>query len=736
MPTPSPRIKFKVARGDYANLFSSLADFEEGELCYARDQDILYVKENGALVPLTLTLGSALADYIREITGISQSGEPMGHADKTQSEIEFNVPSRTFSISPVGTSFTVWCAGIEFVFTETESIQLPNTTGLYYIFFDQNGQLGYQLDFFDWDSQAPTAYVYWNASTQEAVYFGEERHGITLDWQTHEYLHRTRGSALANGFDINGYNTGGSGDLDAHAQFSLAGGTFFDEDLQVDVVHSETPVANTWQQHITSPCRAPVLYRANSSYRVDSPTDYPFKLGTTYPVYNLVTGSTWSLVEAGANKYIVSFIIATNNLNFPVLAVMGQAQYNNIADAQAVSFATLNLAGFPSREFRPLYRLIFQVGAYANTPNARLRDVQDIRYATLGSQTPVDLTSEQIQDYAAQLFTNGIHSGIEFAYDDVENRIDASADVLSVNGQIGAVSLDMVDAADAALSYTDTSLSSWTATGTSNPPAFAQVSQNGNTLYFDTHPFNHASNLNAGDLILLNSDLFTVSSASYANGDSFWTLVLAGGTVPTYTNGQTVQLFKRTDNALVDKDVWTYNSTRQKWEPKQALQATDIPELVEPLFTHGNHTGITFAWDVVNNHLEATVTQIGSSVARGSVSASYIINAGATGIFDITLPKSCLINKITIDKAAWFRLYNSNTARSDDTFRERTTDPTGASGVIFEVISTTSQTFSLSPIPSAINNQSTVSNTYPVRITNDAATANISITIDYLELEP
>lgn len=735
MPTPSPRIKFKVARGDYANLFSSLADFEEGELCYARDEDILYVKENGALVPLSLSLGTTLANYIRQITGISQTAEPMGHADRSQSEIEFDTASRTFSISPVGTDFVVWCAGIEFVFTETESIQLPNATGLYYIFFDENGQLGYQLDFFNWDSQAPTAYVYWNASTQEAVYFGEERHGITLDWQTHEYLHRTRGSALANGFDISGYNTGGNGDLDTHAQFSLVGGTFFDEDLQVDVIHSETPAANTWQQHITGPCRAPVLYRSNSSYRLDTATDYPFKLGATYPVYNSVTGSTWSLVEAGANKYIVSFIIATNNLNHPVLAVMGQAQYNNISDAQAVSFATLNLTGFPSREFRPLYRLVFQVGAYSNAPNARLRDVQDIRYATLGSQTPVDLTSEQVQDYAALLFTNGIHSGLSFNYDDIENRIDATASVLSVNGQTGAVSLDMLEAADAALSYTDTSLSSWTATGTSAPPAFGQVSQNGNTLYFDTHPFNHASILDPGNLVLLNTDLFTVSSAIYVNGDSFWSLTLSGGTVPTYTNGQTVQLFSRTNNPLVDKDVWTYNLSRQKWEPKQALQSTDVPGLVHPLFTHANHTGISFQWDAVNNHIEGTVTQIGSGISRGSVSVSYLINPAATDNFSVTLPKSCMIYKVSVNKAAWFRLYNSDIARSDDTFREQTTDPAAASGVICEIISTGSQVFTLTPTPNAMNNQSPVSNTYAVRVTNNDSVANIEMTIEYLTLE-
>ncbi len=46
MPTPSNRTPIRVARGTYSNLNSSIADIQEGEICYATDQDKLYVKEN------------------------------------------------------------------------------------------------------------------------------------------------------------------------------------------------------------------------------------------------------------------------------------------------------------------------------------------------------------------------------------------------------------------------------------------------------------------------------------------------------------------------------------------------------------------------------------------------------------------------------------------------------------------------------------------------------------------
>ena len=50
MPTPSSRTPLRIARGTYANLNGSVADIQEGEICYATDQDKLYVKEGSALV--------------------------------------------------------------------------------------------------------------------------------------------------------------------------------------------------------------------------------------------------------------------------------------------------------------------------------------------------------------------------------------------------------------------------------------------------------------------------------------------------------------------------------------------------------------------------------------------------------------------------------------------------------------------------------------------------------------
>lgn len=57
MAAPTNRIPVRVARGSRAVLDSSLADIQEGELVFARDQDSLYVKDNGVLVNVAIGIG-------------------------------------------------------------------------------------------------------------------------------------------------------------------------------------------------------------------------------------------------------------------------------------------------------------------------------------------------------------------------------------------------------------------------------------------------------------------------------------------------------------------------------------------------------------------------------------------------------------------------------------------------------------------------------------------------------
>lgn len=306
---------------------------------------------------------------------LAVTGEPMGHEDKTQSAISFDAATRIFTIAPVGSHFDVWVKGTKHTFTTAQTVTLPNTTGEYYIYFDENG-LGAQTSYFVWDQQAPTALIYYNSATGLAPYFADERHGTTLDWQTHEYLHRTRGAVIANGFTIGNYTVGGAVQLD------IGNGTFFDEDLHIDVTHSNTPTANTWQQDLQGPAQIPMFYLSGTGWVRDNPTGYLNKQGTSRPRYNLLSGGTWSTADIDNNKYSTTFIVATNNLTYPIIGIISQSAHASKGAAEALEFSDLVLTGFPVAEFRLLYKVVFQ----ANTTNGTLSSVWDLRQ--LSATTP------------------------------------------------------------------------------------------------------------------------------------------------------------------------------------------------------------------------------------------------------------------------------------------------------------------------------------------------------------
>ena len=376
------------------------------------------------------------------VNTVRPSSEPIGHEDRTDSVISFDEGSRTFSIAPVSGSYTIWCTGKRFVKTGTETVTIPDTSGLYYIYFNSSGTLAYRTSYFVWDTDTPTAYIYWNATDNKAYFFADERHGVTLDWATHEYLHRTRGAAIANGFGINNYDTGGDGSSDAHAKFDLADGTFFDEDLQVDIVHSETPTANTWEQTLQGNAEIPVFYKLGSDghWVQDAATEFAFKQGATpRPTYNLNTGGTWSTPEVTNSYYTISWIVATNNLNNPVLAIMGQGNYSSLGNAEAATWEQLDLTGLPIVEFRPLYKVIYRgYSIYTNTVNARIHAVTDIRQiqSTAGAvpSTPVSdhgsLTGLSDDDHTQYLLADGTRAASSLT---VTNDLTVNGN-LTVNG--------------------------------------------------------------------------------------------------------------------------------------------------------------------------------------------------------------------------------------------------------------------------------------------------------------
>jgi len=388
------------------------------------------------------------------VNTVLPSNEPMGFENAASSAISFDKTNRQFSISPVSGSFTVWVNGKRFVKTGTETITIADTSALYYIYYNSSGTLSSKTTFFTLSSEAPIAYVYWNQSDATHHFFADERHGITLDWATHEYLHRTRGAAIANGFGVNNYTTSGNGSLNAHAQLDIANGTFFDEDLEIDITHSATPASNSHEQFLQGGAKLPVFYRTNTHYRRDTATSFPMKQGTARVKYNLLSGGVWSTPDIDNNKFGITYIVATNDLNAPIFAMMGQAQYTDQGSAEAASWNDMDVSDFPVAEFRILYKIIYQTAnAYSNTPHARLTGIQDLRVSFISGG---NLATAPVSDHGSmtgladddhtQYLTDTRHNALDHStamasvvLDDIYdvNTSGASAgDVLTYNGSL------------------------------------------------------------------------------------------------------------------------------------------------------------------------------------------------------------------------------------------------------------------------------------------------------------
>jgi len=406
---------------------SITVDFEPSELTTAtlayEDKVVISDASDGGepkLVPISEVITTANGD----------GGEPIGHEDKSESVISFDHSTRTFTIAPVGDSYVVWCAGQKFVKTASESVVIGSSSDLYYISFDADGVLQATTTFYQWDSETPTAYIHYNSGEPAKYMLFDERHGIVLDWQTHEYLHRTRGAAIANGFDASNFDVSTqNGSTDDQAYIDIADGTFFDEDLQVDIVHSNTPTANTWEQDLQGPAQIPVFYQSGTTgWTYDAPTNFPLKYGgTPSPTYNLNSGGTWSTPEITSNNYGISWIVATNQLNYPVIAIMGQDFYTNLGDAEAVTWDSMNLDDLPVVELRVLYKVVYRASG-SNTPGAYFVEVDDYRRA-LSSATSTaaavvdhgNLTGLGDDDHTQYLLVDGSRSATNLFVSDASS---------------------------------------------------------------------------------------------------------------------------------------------------------------------------------------------------------------------------------------------------------------------------------------------------------------------------
>ena len=244
------------------------------------------------------------------------SFEPTGFVDRGDSIIGFTTGSQEFVIAAMSAEYKFYSAGTPYTKYDDITVTGISDVGLNYIYFDSLGEI--QKSTIPWDinsANVPVATVYWNGSDG---LLADERHGIQMDGQTHEYLHETRGAAYA--FGLTGvFAANGS-------TISIGAGEWYDEDIEWANLSAYTQ------------CR--VFWRIGSAWNWTAAQNAFFHAVSSVPQYN----NSGSLAGVGVAKYSMSWIFITNNTATPVAVIMGQGEYNTQAQLKLLYLLRLHWA--------------------------------------------------------------------------------------------------------------------------------------------------------------------------------------------------------------------------------------------------------------------------------------------------------------------------------------------------------------------------------------------------------
>ena len=284
-------------------------------------------------------LGSTVAspgDYL-DVSGVripgvftataSPTGFPVAGAGGT---LTWTDGTRTLSLG--GSSFTFYINGVLYTKASGDSIQIPAVTGLYFLYYDASGNL-LQSTTFPGNSLPFVATVYWNNTSGKGL-LGQERHGISMDAATHNYLHSTIGTRYVSG--LTGTFTG--------TTYSIASGTLYDEDVPLAIGTSTT---------------GNVLYKnASADWVWDAAAAIPYHLVGGRLTWN--NGNTLTAVTGNGN-YIAYWVFGTNDPTSPIMVLTGQRNDASLGAASAgATYDTLSFGTLPYREFKLLYSLIYR----------------------------------------------------------------------------------------------------------------------------------------------------------------------------------------------------------------------------------------------------------------------------------------------------------------------------------------------------------------------------------------
>jgi len=357
--------------GSYANAAALPNDaaepnLEAGDRAYAIAEAATYTCTDATAG----TWSAGGTSYDAQFTTLS---EPTGFPNRTDTTLSFDDGTLTLTIAPVGATFDYWVEGVKHtVGTKTKAI--TNTEGLWFFYLDSSEVLQATQTFSTsiLTENAICAIVYWDVSAAAHLILADERHGTIMDGITHQYLHEIFGAQWLSGGALGNFSVDQSGDVNAHAQFDCGSVFIADEDITFQFTDGSP-------QDLTPILQAPIFYLSGSGdWNKDAATTFPVKRfgASDRLAWNEFSGGTWSQTEVTNNDYVLCHIFATNDQTEPIIAVQGQADYNNIVSARQGATTELDnliTSGLPVVEWTPLGTVIYQTSdGYTNAVQARV----------------------------------------------------------------------------------------------------------------------------------------------------------------------------------------------------------------------------------------------------------------------------------------------------------------------------------------------------------------------------
>ena len=331
----------------------------------------------GTITTATERKAFAFAADVVPMTTLTEMQEPTGFVDRTATLSWTNTsPDRTFTITG---AHDIYIKGVKYSKTTT-SIQIADTNGDHFIYYNSSGVLSETTDFNVVGFFLPVvATVYWNSPTGIV---GEERHGITMDGATHGYLHATVGAR---------YNTGLALSAVTNTTFQVDAGSFYDEDILNAIGSNQTT--------------CDVFYRDGSTtFKWHSAQTALW--GNTFTTLRYNSGN--SLLAVPTSNYCAYWVFASNAVSpaKAIVVVIGQRQDTSIANARANNvYDSLTFGSLPFKEMKLLYRVIYRNvgGTPTHVETADYRSISNLpsgTYVATSHSTLGDLLVDTHTQYA------------------------------------------------------------------------------------------------------------------------------------------------------------------------------------------------------------------------------------------------------------------------------------------------------------------------------------------------